>query len=130
MSEAGWTGPSARARTRTTSKIKKGKRKKNWRWAECHVVEMYFTLVSHEKMKKDKASIQKSNNDHYYTIMHLRLRSKRRQKEQLYMGISAMIQYNVTKKKPFYPNLHTLTPPFLSSSFCAQSNPFHPFQTC
>lgn len=28
MSEAGWTGPSARARTRTTSKIKKRKKKK------------------------------------------------------------------------------------------------------
>lgn len=28
MSEAGWTGPSARARTRTTSKIKKEEEKK------------------------------------------------------------------------------------------------------
>lgn len=36
MSEAGWTGPSARARTRTTSKKEKKR----------GIVDMYFTLVS------------------------------------------------------------------------------------
>lgn len=48
MSEAGWTGPSARARTRTTSKT--NKKKPN---VSC-CFEMYFTLVSHEKDEKKK----------------------------------------------------------------------------
>lgn len=65
MSEAGWTGPSARARTRTTSKMKKKKKKRvNVMLLRC------ILLLYHMKTRR---VYKKSNSDHYYAIMDIRL---------------------------------------------------------
>lgn len=63
-------------------------------------------------MKKDKASIQKSNNDHYYAIMHLRLRSKRRQKGTTVHGNFRYDTIQRNQKKTFLPQ-----PPYSHTSF-------------